>query len=134
MLQFPSASATGLGSGKWEIGPAAAAILTWGSWVVGGQAYNLWSFAGDSTRPGVNHVLLQPLVTYTLPGDWYLTSSPQVTERKGVPGEYHCRAERITDLSLQEKVMAAFRAKYGFRDVISGVIRLGKSRIFRLSE
>ena len=53
---------------------------------------------------------------------------------KGVPGEYRCRAERITDPLLQEKVMAAFRAKYGFRDVISGVIRLGRSRIFRLSE
>ena len=79
VLQFPSASATSLGTGKWEIGPAAAGILTWGSWVVGAQAYNLWSFAGDSTRPGVNQLLLQPLVNYTLPGDWYLTSSPQVT-------------------------------------------------------
>ena len=53
---------------------------------------------------------------------------------RGAPGEYQCRAERITDPSLQEKVTAAFRAKYGFRDVISGVIRLGKSHIFRLSE
>ena len=53
---------------------------------------------------------------------------------KGEPGEYQFRAERITDPSLQEKVMAAFRAKYGFSDRISGVIRLGKSRIFRLSE
>ena len=79
VVQFPSASATSLGSGKWEIGPAAAGILTWGSWVVGAQAYNLWSFAGDSTRPDVNQMLLQPLVTYILPGDWYLTSSPQVT-------------------------------------------------------
>ena len=53
---------------------------------------------------------------------------------KGVAGEYQCRAERITDQSLNTKVTAAFRAKYGFRDVISGVIRLGESRIFRLSE
>ena len=53
---------------------------------------------------------------------------------KGEPGEYQLRAEKITDLSLQEKVMAAFRAKYGFRDVISGLIRLGQRRIFRLSE
>ena len=53
---------------------------------------------------------------------------------KGEPGEYQFRAERITDPSLQEKVMAAFRAKYGFRDVISGVIRLGQHRIFRLLE
>ena len=79
VFQFPSASATSLGSGKWEMGPAAAGILTWGSWVVGAQVYNLWSFAGDGTRPGVNQMLLQPLVNYTLPGDWYLTSSPQVT-------------------------------------------------------
>jgi hypothetical protein len=52
---------------------------------------------------------------------------------KGEP-EYQFRAEKITDPSLQEKVMAAFRAKYGFRDVISGLIRLGQHRIFRLSE
>jgi len=53
---------------------------------------------------------------------------------KGEPGEYRFQAERITDPSLQEKVMAAFRAKYGFQDVISGVIRLGQHRIFRLLE
>jgi hypothetical protein len=51
---------------------------------------------------------------------------------KGQPGEYPFRAERISDPSLQEKVMAAFRAKYGFQDVISGVVRLGQHRIFRL--
>jgi len=53
---------------------------------------------------------------------------------KGGPGEYQLRAERITDPSLQAKVMAAFRAKYGFNDMISGVIRLGQHRIFRLLE
>ena len=53
---------------------------------------------------------------------------------KGEPGEYRFQAESITDPSLQEKVMAAFRAKYGFQDVISSVIRLGQRRIFRLSE
>ena len=53
---------------------------------------------------------------------------------KGEPGEYQFRAEKITDSALQEKVMTAFRAKYGFRDVVSGLIRLGQRRIFRLSE
>ena len=53
---------------------------------------------------------------------------------KGKPGQYQFRAERITDPSLQAKVMAAFRAKYGFSDVISSVIRLGQHRIFRLLE
>ena len=53
---------------------------------------------------------------------------------KGEPGEYQFRAERITDPALEEKVMAAFRAKYGYRDVISDVIRLGQHRILRLLE
>ena len=53
---------------------------------------------------------------------------------KGEPGEYQFRAEKITDPSLQEKVMAAFRAKYGTSDLVSGLIRFGERRIFRLSE
>jgi len=53
---------------------------------------------------------------------------------KGGPGEYQFRAERITDPALEAKVMAAFRAKYGFNDVIAGLVRLGQHRIFRLFE
>src|SRR5215470_13147684 len=79
VLQFPSASATSLGSGKWEIGPAAAAILNWGPWQVGAQVNNRWSFAGDRSRPSVNEFFIQPLVNYTLPEAWYLTWGPQVT-------------------------------------------------------
>ena len=52
---------------------------------------------------------------------------------KGSPGEYELRVEKVTDPLLQEKVMAAFRAKYGFWDRLSGLIRFGGSRIFRLS-
>ena len=37
VFQAPSASSTRLGSGKWEIGPAAAAILTGKWWQLGGQ-------------------------------------------------------------------------------------------------
>ena len=53
---------------------------------------------------------------------------------KGAPGEYELRIERVTGPSLQEKVMAAFRAKYGIWDRLSGLIRFGGRRIFRLSE
>jgi len=35
---------------------------------------------------------------------------------KGVPGEHELRIEKVTDPLLQEKVMAAFRAKYGTWD------------------
>jgi hypothetical protein len=53
---------------------------------------------------------------------------------KGEAGEYEFQAEKITDPRSQEKVMAAFQAKYDFRGVISGVIRLGQHRIFRFLE
>jgi len=53
---------------------------------------------------------------------------------KGGPGEYELRIEKVTDPSRQEKVMAAFRAKYGVWDRVSGLIRFGGDRIFRLSE
>jgi hypothetical protein len=79
VLQFPSASATSLGSGKWEIGPTAAAILTLSSWQVGAQLNNLWSYAGDRGRPSVNQLLFQPLVNFFLPENWYLTCGPQLT-------------------------------------------------------
>jgi hypothetical protein len=46
---------------------------------VGGQVNNLWSFAGDASRPAVNTMFLEPLVNVFLPADWYLTFSPQVT-------------------------------------------------------
>ena len=52
---------------------------------------------------------------------------------KGGPGEYELRVEKVTDPSLQEKVMAAFRAKYGIWDRVSTLIRFGARRIFRLS-
>jgi len=79
VFQAPSASSTSLGSGKWEIGPAAAAILTGKWWQLGGQVYNLWSFAGDASRPAVNAMLVQPLLNVFLPQNWYLTFGPQVT-------------------------------------------------------
>ena len=79
VFQFPSASSTSLGTGKWEIGPTVAAVLNWGPWQLGAQINNLWSFAGDPGRSAVNEMFLQPQVNYTLPDAWYLTWGPQVT-------------------------------------------------------
>jgi len=53
---------------------------------------------------------------------------------KGAPGEYELRIEKVTDPSLQAQVMAAFRAKYGTWDRLSGLVRFGGRRIFRLSK
>src|SRR5215813_8546883 len=79
VLQFPSASATSLGTGKWEMGPIGAAVFTSKWWQLTGQIYNLWSYAGDASRPAVNTMFLQPVLNVFLPRDWYLTFGPQVT-------------------------------------------------------
>jgi hypothetical protein len=79
IIRFPTASAEVLGGGKWGIGPTIAAVVTPGPWVVGGLLHNIWSFAGDSTRPAVNQMLLQPAVSYNLPDGWFLTTGPEVT-------------------------------------------------------
>src|SRR5215471_2735662 len=70
---------TSLGSGKWQIGPFGAAILTGKWWQLGAQIYNLWSYAGDASRPAVNTMFLQPVLNIFLPQDWYFTFGPQVT-------------------------------------------------------
>ena len=79
ILQFPSATDDALGQGKWGAGPTAAALTIQGPWLVGGLIANVWSFAGDDDRPDVNQMLIQPIVTYTFPGAWFLESVPMIT-------------------------------------------------------
>jgi hypothetical protein len=50
-----------------------------GPWVFGALINNVWSFAGDDTRPDVNQMLIQPFLNYNLPAGWYLTASPIIT-------------------------------------------------------
>ena len=78
VFQFPSASSTSLGTGKCEIGPTAAAVLTGSWWQLGGQVNNLWSFAGDASRPAGEHdaaaaagqsLLARRLVPHLQPAD-----------------------------------------------------------------
>ena len=79
IVSFPSATEDVLGTGKYSVGPTAAALAIEGPWVVGALANNLFSVGGDSKRRDVNQMLDQPFVNYNLPGGWYLTSSPIIT-------------------------------------------------------
>ena len=79
IFQFPSATDDALGQGKWGAGPTAVALTFHGPWVFGALINNVWSFAGDSDRPDVNQLLLQPFVNYNLPDAWYVGSVPIIT-------------------------------------------------------
>jgi hypothetical protein len=79
ILQFPTATDDSLGQGKWGAGPTAVALTVHGPWVLGALVNNVWSFAGDSDRPDVNQMLIQPFVNYNLPHAWYVTTAPIIT-------------------------------------------------------
>jgi hypothetical protein len=77
-LLLPTATDDAIGTEKWSAGPVVSGIYTQGHWLVGALIQNLWSFAGDDDRRDVNTMVLRPLLNYTLPNGWYLTSSPSI--------------------------------------------------------
>ena len=67
-LVFPTATSKALGAGKWQAGPSFALIYTKvENWTIGAVLQNPISFAGDSSRPGVNNLIITPTVTYNFP-------------------------------------------------------------------
>ena len=78
-LYLPTATDDALGSNRWSAGPSAVAIAMPGNWLIGVLVSNVWSFAGDEDAAEVNSFLLQPILNYNLPNQWYLTSVPIIT-------------------------------------------------------
>lgn len=83
---LPTATDRQTGAGKWSAGPAGVVVVNSGQWVYGGLASQIWSFAGDGSRPAVSQFVLQPFVNYNLPNGLYLTSSPVITANWNAPG------------------------------------------------
>lgn len=79
VLSYPTASASGFGSGKWNAGPTLVALVMPGDWVIGALAHNMWSFAGATDRDRVNLLTLEPFVYYNFPDGSYITSNPTIT-------------------------------------------------------
>ncbi len=78
-INFPTATDDQLGSGKWSAGPAAALFNIRPPWVTVLQARQLWSFAGDTERPDVNQLVVQPTIIYSLGNNWALVSDMVIT-------------------------------------------------------
>jgi len=69
---FPSATDDKLGAGKWQLGPAVTVLFQKIPNVqLGLIVQNPISVAGDSGRPSVNQLLLQPIAQYNFPKGWY---------------------------------------------------------------
>jgi hypothetical protein len=78
-INFRTATDDQLGSGKWSAGPTAVLLSQPKPWSLGILLRNIFSFAGDDSRPTVNQFLLQPFINYNLEDGWYLTSDPILT-------------------------------------------------------
>ena len=77
-MSFPTATDDVLGTEKWSAGPAVLLMTMPGSWVVGGLVTQLWDFAGDDDRNGINTTAFQPIINYNIPNcnGWYISSTP----------------------------------------------------------
>ncbi len=78
VLELPTGGSD-RGSQKWSAGPSFVALITPGDWTIGGLINNAWSFAGDSDRDDVNHMLINLFVVRQLGGGWYVNSAPIIT-------------------------------------------------------
>jgi len=76
---LPTATNQLLGQGKWSIGPSIVVLAQPGKWTLGGLVNNVWSFAGQSSRPDVNQMLFQYFINYNLNKGWYITWQPTLT-------------------------------------------------------
>jgi hypothetical protein len=85
---LPTATREELGDGKWSAGPTAAVFVQPDNWTLGVLARNVWSFAGDPSRSGVNSFTLEYFIELNFENGWYLTSNPTITANwKLPPGE-----------------------------------------------
>ncbi|HVN90644.1 MAG TPA: hypothetical protein VMT61_12585 [Candidatus Binataceae bacterium] len=79
ILQLPTATSDGLGTGRWSAGPTAALIYSNGPWFNGILAYQLMSFAGNRDRGSVNQTYLEPELSYNFDSGWYVDIDPPIT-------------------------------------------------------
>jgi hypothetical protein len=79
IVQFPTATETALGTGKWSAGPTAAVLYVDGPWVNGILVSHLWSFAGSASRADVSLTQIEVQVSYTFPNDWYIQTAPTIS-------------------------------------------------------
>jgi hypothetical protein len=65
VISLPSTAEPTLGTEKWSAGPTIVALKQAGPWTVGALWNQVWSFAGNTDRPDVNQMFVQPFLAYT---------------------------------------------------------------------
>jgi len=84
---LPTATASGLGSGKWTAGPAVRVTHRVGNWNLGAVAGQRWSFAGSDNKNDVSQTMIRGAIRRQLGDGWYLVSAPIITANWKAAGE-----------------------------------------------
>jgi len=79
IFDFPTASSSELGTGRWSAGPAAALVYSEGPWLNAILAYQLMSFAGNRDRGSVNQTYIEPMISYNFESGWSVDYDPAIT-------------------------------------------------------
>jgi len=78
-LLIPTATDSELGSGRWGLGPSLA-VLSQPEWGFGGiLIQQIWSLPASTKRGPVSQMQLQPMFSYNLAHEWYLTTTPTIS-------------------------------------------------------
>jgi hypothetical protein len=75
---FPTAASDDTGQGKYQAGPAGIVGYLSKKWILAAFVQNWTSFSGDSDRPDVNQMNLQPIAAYFLPHGWSIGYSGNI--------------------------------------------------------
>ncbi len=79
IFDFPTASSSELGSGRWSAGPTAALVYSEGPWLNAILTDQLMSFAGNRERGNVNQTYIEPMISYNFESGWYVDCDPAIT-------------------------------------------------------
>ena len=79
IFDFPTASSSELGSGRWSAGPTAALAYSEGPWLNAILTDQLMSFAGNRARGSVNQTYIEPMISYNFESGWYADVDPAIT-------------------------------------------------------
>lgn len=75
---FPTATDRQLGNGKWQLGPAVAALYMDEKWVAGVFPQQWWSIGGDGSRRDVSLTKAQYFIWYSPAPTWQVGMSPNI--------------------------------------------------------
>jgi hypothetical protein len=120
VFSFPTGTESGVGNGKWTVGPAIGFEAKEDDWSLGFFSQGFFSFAGNSIDPSVEKIKVQPIINISLPRGWEAGTSDMNFTYDWIKG-------RLTNIPLgfeigksfeiySQKLKLSWQTEYNFAD------------------